>query len=92
MSVTAIEGKQPVSIAAIDNFLEAWGGGYLASDVGDKLSCIEVEALAALLRALGDPGAAEEWIEYHAEGDDCGDLHCRCDDEECIEERTNGGA
>lgn len=89
MSVTIIEGKQPVSIAAIDGFLEAWGGVYLACDVGTKLTCIEVEALAALFRALGAPGSAEEWVECHAEGDDCGDLHCRCDNEECIEERTN---
>ncbi|AVJ50824.1 hypothetical protein SEA_KALNOKY_83 [Mycobacterium phage Kalnoky] len=69
------------------HFIEVWGDGYLASDLGEKLTCTEVEALASLLLSLGAGEAAARWIEYHAEGDDCGDMHCRCDDEECKAER-----
>ncbi|QJD50190.1 hypothetical protein SEA_DANFORTH_87 [Mycobacterium phage Danforth] len=66
-----------------DFFEQAWGDGYLASDIAEKLTCIEVEALAGMLRALGEDRSAETWINYHAEGDDCGDSHCLCD--ECNE-------
>ncbi|AYD87016.1 hypothetical protein SEA_NEARLYHEADLESS_87 [Mycobacterium phage NearlyHeadless] len=67
----------------VDFFKQAWGDGYLASDIAEKLTCIEVEALAGLLQVLGDVDSAETWINYHAEGDDCGDSHCLCD--ECNE-------
>ncbi|AAN01832.1 hypothetical protein SEA_BUZZBUZZ_77 [Mycobacterium phage BuzzBuzz] len=69
------------------NFVEVWGDGYLAGDLAEKLTCIEVEALASVLLSLGAADAATKWIEYHAEADDCGDQHCRCDDEECKAER-----
>ncbi|AGY37027.1 hypothetical protein FREDWARD_85 [Mycobacterium phage Fredward] len=67
----------------VDFFKQAWGDGYLASDIAEKLTCIEVEALAGLLQVLGDDESAKTWISYHAEGDDCGDSHCLCD--ECNE-------
>jgi len=63
-----------------DSFLKVWGDRYLAGDLGTKLTCVEVESLAALLAALGDNEAAEDWISSHAEGDDCGDSHCLCDE------------
>lgn len=63
---------------ALDSFREVWGSGYLACDLGTKLTCSEVEALAALLKELGDVGSAECWIRDHSFGDDCGDVHCRC--------------
>lgn len=75
-------------VDAAQNFKEVWGDGYLACDLGTKLTCIELEALTRLLRAIGDEQAADTWTECHAEGDDCDDLHCQCDAPECIEERA----
>ena len=51
--------------------------GYVADDVGTSLNCGEVEALAALLEALGHPDLAQAWIDAHADGDDEGDFHYR---------------
>ncbi|AKU42427.1 hypothetical protein AVT30_gp17 [Mycobacterium phage UnionJack] len=65
----------------VESFITSWGDGYLASDIATHLSCVEVEALAGLLSALGEVSIAETWIEFHSEADDCGDQHCRC--EEC---------
>ncbi|KZM68856.1 hypothetical protein [Nocardia terpenica] len=67
----------------VDTFLDAWASGYLASDIGEKLCCGEVEALAHLMIGLGRLDAAENWIAFHAEGDDCGDQHCRCAGDHC---------
>lgn len=69
-------------------FLDDWGGGYLAHDIGPKLTCIEAEALACLYLSVGRTQDADSWIENHAESDDCGDLHCRCTAPECIAERN----
>ncbi|MGN6761441.1 MAG: hypothetical protein ACTHJI_08970 [Leifsonia sp.] len=51
----------------------------LAADIAPQLSCIEVEALACLLRALGEPAAADTWIQEHATGDEIGDAHYQGD-------------
>jgi hypothetical protein len=48
---------------------------YTADDVGPRLTCTEAEALATVLRALGDPESAEVWLRGHAEGDEEGDDH-----------------
>lgn len=74
-------------ISEEQTFIEVWGDGYLAGDIAEKLTCIEVEALASLFLSYGQPDAAERWIRYHADGDGCDDMHCRCDDPECIAER-----
>ncbi len=71
---------QAVSTDVVESFINAFATGYLAGDIGEKLCCSEVEALAALLRDLGYAPAADQWIKAHAGGDDCGDMHCRCED------------
>ncbi|QDP44657.1 hypothetical protein SEA_NOTHINGSPECIAL_73 [Mycobacterium phage NothingSpecial] len=74
--------------SAMHQFKEVWGDGYLIGDIGTKLTCIEMEALADMLQACGIPAdRVEEFISAHAEGDECGDMHCTCDDPECIAER-----
>ncbi|AEL17880.1 hypothetical protein TRIXIE_80 [Mycobacterium phage Trixie] len=74
---------------ATEQFKEVWGDGHLLCDISTKLTCIEFEALADMLLAIGvNPGTIEGFEECHAEGDECGDMHCQCDDPECIEERT----
>ncbi|AFV51210.1 hypothetical protein ST20ES_81 [Mycobacterium phage 20ES] len=75
--------------SALHQFKEVWGDGYLIGDIGPNLTCMEMEALADMLQAAGVPAdRVEEMIDAHAEGDDCGDMHCKCDDPECIEERN----
>ncbi|PZG47454.1 hypothetical protein C1I98_13365 [Spongiactinospora gelatinilytica] len=51
--------------------------GYCADEIAARLACSEVDALAALLTALGDEELAATWIEYHAEGDDEDEDHYR---------------
>jgi len=65
---------------ALRGFAETFGDSYLADDIARSLTCLEVEALAGVLRALGDERAAQTWIEFHGSGDDCGDSHCQCDE------------
>jgi hypothetical protein len=63
---------------AVETFLEVWTRDpSLAYDVGPRLACGEVDALAELLTELGRPDAAEAWIEGHAVEDDEGDRHYR---------------
>ncbi|MER7063921.1 hypothetical protein [Streptomyces albidoflavus] len=57
-------------------FTEAFDG-YTADDVAARFTCIEIEALAELLKALGRPDLADTWIEAHALDDDKGDAHYR---------------
>lgn len=61
-------------------FGDAFSSENLATDLGDKLTCDEVEALAGMLRVLGATSAAATWIERHAVGDECEDMHCCCVD------------
>lgn len=51
----------------------------LATDIAPRLSCTEVEALAGLLRALGEPATADTWIREHATDDEVGDAHYQGD-------------
>lgn len=63
--------------AAVTRFTGVFAATYLAHDLGPELGCVEVDALAGMLRALGEVETAEMWIEAHAKGDDEGDLHYR---------------
>jgi hypothetical protein len=67
-----MEGADEV---AVQRFAEVWSDSYLLSDIGEKLTCCEVEALAGVLRVLADDGAADFLLAAHAEGDDEGDEH-----------------
>ncbi|MFB4273048.1 hypothetical protein [Nonomuraea sp. GTA35] len=60
----------------VATFLDAWNG-YLASDIGPRLACSEVEALADLIAEMGRPDLAAAWIEHHAENDEPDDQHYR---------------
>jgi hypothetical protein len=51
----------------------------LAADIAPQLTCTEVEALAGLLRALGEPATADTWIREHAADDEIGDAHYQGD-------------
>ncbi|MFJ4790998.1 hypothetical protein [Streptomyces sp. NPDC088794] len=56
-------------------FTDAWCGDTLTGDIAVTLGCIEADALAGLLRALGDEQAADRWIDAHAQGDEPTDRH-----------------
>ena len=60
---------------AAATFAEVFGDGLLAFEVGPRMTCTEVEALAGMLRAVGADTAADHWIEGHAADDDEGDAH-----------------
>ncbi|AMQ66816.1 hypothetical protein SEA_SHAM4_76 [Mycobacterium phage Sham4] len=75
-------------LTAIENFLDVWGDPHLLYDIAGQLTCREFEALADLMLSLGaDPGTVAEFEEAHASQDECGDMHCQCEHEECIKER-----
>ncbi len=61
---------------ALDDFAEAFTMDTdLVSDTAESFRCEEVEAFAAVLRALGFAEAANAWIIAHASGDDSDDDH-----------------
>jgi len=61
--------------AALEWFCERWSDEMLAFDLGPKITCVELEALAELLETEGHPEAAQLWRRAHGEGDDEGDMH-----------------
>jgi len=63
----------------LTHFTAVFSRHDFAADVAPRLSCIEVEALASLLRALGEPATADIWIQEHAAGDELGDAHYQGD-------------
>ncbi len=63
----------PLEVAG--QFIATWDDSMLASSIGERLTCTEVDALAELFTQLGRPQAARVWIECHAEGDDPEDDH-----------------
>jgi hypothetical protein len=63
----------------LQTFAEVWSCRHLVNDLARQMRCEEVEALAGMLRVLGATKGAADWIDAHAAGDDCDDMHCRCE-------------
>lgn len=63
-----------MSNAALNQFVHVWADCLLLSDIGERLTCRETEALAELFESLDHDGAAECLRQGHAQGDDEGDL------------------
>lgn len=63
----------------ITRFTAVFSKHDLAADIAPRLSCIEVETLAGLLRALGEPATADISIREHATDDEIGDAHYQGD-------------
>lgn len=61
--------------AAVAGFVAVFASVELADEVAARLNCVEVDALAQLLRTTGETGAADAWITAHATDDDEGDEH-----------------
>ena len=59
------------------NFLDMFGADDFANDVASRSTCIEVEAVISMLRAVGGEATAATWLDAHAEKDEEGDSHYR---------------
>ena len=66
--------QEPTLLDALAVFTSVFSGDT-AVDVGSRLNCTEVDALAGLLRAFGRDEAADLWIAEHATDDEEGDAH-----------------
>ena len=73
---------------AIEQFKGSWTDQSLA-DIATALTCDEFEALLDLLHSfdLVSAETAAKIEDVHAAGDEHGDMHCRCKEPWCIEER-----
>ena len=65
----------PIDTSTLAAFLAVFTQADTACDLGPSMACIEVDALAGLLRAAGHPAAADAWVREHATADDEGDAH-----------------
>lgn len=54
---------------ALTAFVEAFSDAATAKDVGQRLNCDEVDALAELLHVAGDSTSAARWLVAHGRGD-----------------------
>ena len=61
--------------AAAVRVIEVFAAADFAGDVGPRMSCTEVDALAGMLRTVGADTAADTWVSAHAEEDQEGDSH-----------------
>lgn len=75
---------------AAATFAEVFGDGLLAFEVGPRMTCTEVEALAGMLRAVGADAAADTWIEGHAAEDEEGDAHFQAPELEAVNAQVIG--
>lgn len=72
---TATEPQAPTLTDALAEFVSVFAREDLAGDLAVRLTCVEVDALAGLLRAFGRDEVADLWIAEHATDDDEGDAH-----------------
>ena len=69
MSTTTID------TAAAARFVDVFAAADFAGDLGPRMSCTEIDALAGMLRAVGANTAADTWVTAHAAEDQEGDSH-----------------
>ena len=60
---------------AVLTFTGLWSRQEMADYVAPAMTCDEVDALARLLYAIGEPAAADMWVAAHARNDDAGERH-----------------
>jgi hypothetical protein len=60
---------------AVLTFTGQWSRQDMADYIAPAMSCAEVDALAGLLYAIGEPAAADMWVAAHARNDQPGDQH-----------------
>ncbi|MGN6760321.1 MAG: hypothetical protein ACTHJI_03205 [Leifsonia sp.] len=60
---------------AVLTFTGQWSRQEMADYMAPAMTCEEVDALAGLLYAIGEPAAGDMWVAAHARDDDEGDRH-----------------
>lgn len=73
MNTPTIHASSAAAVAA--RFVDVFAAADFAGDVGPRMSCTEVDALAGMLRAVGADTAANTWVTAHAAEDQEGDAH-----------------
>lgn len=68
----------------ITRFGAAFADQEFAAAIAPQMSCVEVDALAGMLRAVGEMVTADLWIQEHAAKDETGDKHGRASVEEYV--------
>lgn len=54
---------------ALEEFRSTFGNEPTATGLASRLTCSELDTVAALLAAAGAPGAARTWLEKHSDDD-----------------------
>ncbi|QDN54062.1 hypothetical protein [Streptomyces sp. S1D4-20] len=67
--LSAFDPFAPALVAAVEEFTGKWRSAATAEAAAPALSCPEIDALAALLRAAGAPDAADQWTAAHTATD-----------------------
>ncbi|MBF4632699.1 hypothetical protein ITJ42_15880 [Clavibacter michiganensis subsp. phaseoli] len=75
LTVTTAVAEGDAATTALAQFVEAFSADDLAGDLASAMSCIEADAIAAVLRTQGAAGAAYRWTRLHAAEDEPGDTH-----------------
>ena len=60
---------------AVLAFTGQWSRQEMADYMAPAMTCAEVDALAGLLYAIGEPATADMWVAAHARNDAAGDRH-----------------
>jgi hypothetical protein len=68
----------------ITRFGAAFADQECAAAIAPQMNCVEVDALAGMLRAIGEMATADLWIQEHAATDGAGDKHSRASAEEYV--------
>ncbi|MDO4039268.1 hypothetical protein [Clavibacter michiganensis] len=71
LTITTAVAEGDAATTALAQFVDA----FSADDLASAMSCIEADAIAAVLRTQGAAGAAYRWTRLHAAEDEPGDTH-----------------
>lgn len=75
LTITTAVTEADAATAALAQFVAAFSADDVAGDLASTLSCIEADAIAAVLRTQGAAGAAYRWTRLHAAEDEPSDTH-----------------
>ncbi|WP_052663296.1 hypothetical protein [Clavibacter michiganensis] len=75
LTVTTAVAEGNAATTALAQFVEAFSADDLAGDLASAMSCIEADAIAAVLRTQGAADAAYRWTRLHAAEDEPVDTH-----------------
>lgn len=59
---------RPELLEAVHKFSDVFADGGMACEIAPAFTCVEVNAIARIYRALGHPSLAEMWVTFHKDG------------------------